>query len=481
MDSTDNHETASLTRWLSLGHGKEYAISAALLEDTLVAGIAKLTGAPQPLILDVTGGLLPPGAMAMPRDDPLLPLWTRFAKALSTHHGGDATSIDLHISHSRLSAEVVRILEPVLATAPLDYWMLSHNRLGPEGLWFVVRVLEANPLVRYLVFANNPVQSTDDLLSLVRAATEHPTLKYFNVEACGIGPTLMSVPCIVPHLFQLHTVNLASNKIGSTGAAGAAIVSACLVANPAIKILVLNDNLFDDEDATLFAMSLKINKNLLEFDLCRNAFTRAGIDTLLRATFDDTSLNAIRDSNHTCRLKLSANGNAALRPGDEDVLAINDHMFRVDAFPEEFRTRCARWARDDLDALAAHMLAYGRARVKTRRAFWRDRGADGHLAYLAGLPQELVPAALAVFQDCGRYAGTGECDLATVFVVVRASPSALSFHGAGVREVCVRVCQETGSTIVTPQRKRMLLPKACPWKCFGTTLESLQRRGVLMF
>ena len=298
-------------------------------------------------------------------------------------------------------------------------------------------------------------------------ATEHPTLEYFNVEACGIGPTLVSVPCIVPRLFQLHTVNLASNEIGSTGAAGAAIISACLVANPAIKILVLNDNLFDDEDATLFTMSLKINKNLLELDLCGNAFTRAGVDILLRATFDDTSLNAIREFNHTCRLKLSADGDAALCPGDEDVLAINDRTFRVEAFPEELRTRRARQARDDRDALAVHMLAHGRARVKTRLTFWRDRGADGRLPYLAGLPRELMPAALAVFQDCGRYVGTGERDLATTFAVVQSSPGALSFHGAGVRErsagargVRASACQETGSTVVTPRRKRTLLPRA---------------------
>ena len=82
MDALRHNEMVALMRWLSLGRGEDYAISAAVLEDSLVAGAAtlqKLTD--QPLVIDITGGALLPETLTTYRDDPLLPLWTRFAKA----------------------------------------------------------------------------------------------------------------------------------------------------------------------------------------------------------------------------------------------------------------------------------------------------------------------------------------------------------------------------------------------------------------
>ena len=75
----------------------------------------------------------------------------------------------------------MRVLEPALTAAPVDYLMLSHNRLGAEGIQFGVRVLRSNPAMRYLVLANNLIHDRGDLLSLVRAAREHPTLENLNL------------------------------------------------------------------------------------------------------------------------------------------------------------------------------------------------------------------------------------------------------------------------------------------------------------
>ena len=87
----------------------------------------------------------------------------------------------------------MRVLEPALTAAPVDYLMLSHNRLGAEGIQFGVRVLRSNPAMRYLVLANNQIHDRGDLLSLVCVAREHATLDNLNLEGCGIGSKLMDL------------------------------------------------------------------------------------------------------------------------------------------------------------------------------------------------------------------------------------------------------------------------------------------------
>ena len=76
---------------------------------------------------------------------------------------------------------------------------------------------------------------------------------------------------------------------------------------------------------------------MLQLDLHDNNFTRVGLVTLVKATFDNESLDALRASNHTCRLRLAAAGRTVPRR-NENVLAINGRTaFPADAFLEEFK------------------------------------------------------------------------------------------------------------------------------------------------
>ena len=434
MDPHESDEVASLMHWVSLGHGEEYAISTSVLQDSLVTGIAELKRMnTSSTIIDITGGALLPEGLALHHDDPLLPLWKSFAEALFQTKANDVRPIDLHFTHTYLTKEVMSILEPVLKAAPLDYLMFTDNRLGQEGIKFVVRILTSNPLVRYLVLSQNKIQDRDDLLSLVYATKEHPTLEYFNLEGCGVGSNLTLMPNIVPDLLNLHNVNLARNSIGSRAAS---IISACLATNPVIKILVLDSNLFGDDDANKFASSLKSNKNLRQFDLCGNNFTHAGIRSLLKSTFDDRSLNAINDSNHTCRLKLFADGNIAPSCFYEKILSMNAKTFEMNVFSEEFMMRCVKAARDDLNILAEMMLIQGRKGVKFLHALWSGNNTGRcNMQYLNCVALELMPEVLAIFQDYGKRSGTERQNLDTLFELVCSSPGVMSFHGAHSRKL----------------------------------------------
>lgn len=66
----------------------------------------------------------------------------------------------------------------------------------------------------------------------------------------------------------------------------------------------LEDNQFSDKDAVLFASALKLNTTLARLDLQKNSITDKGRRILCRAVFDDSSLNTLSDSNHTCLVNL---------------------------------------------------------------------------------------------------------------------------------------------------------------------------------
>jgi len=81
-------------------------------------------------------------------------------------------------------------------------------------------------------------------------------------------------------------------------------ISQHLANNPSINFLYLNGNLFNNDDAVLFAQSLQSNTNLIQLDISNNNFTNEGIKTLYRCVYNDESLNLIHDANTTCEMVL---------------------------------------------------------------------------------------------------------------------------------------------------------------------------------
>jgi len=66
--------------------------------------------------------------------------------------------------------------------------------------------------------------------------------------------------------------------------------------------LDLSGNNFNDGDALLIAAALRTNDRLKSLDLEGNDLTEEGVNALEGAIRDETSLNALSDSNHSCRI-----------------------------------------------------------------------------------------------------------------------------------------------------------------------------------
>ena len=72
--------------------------------------------------------------------------------------------------------------------------------------------------------------------------------------------------------------------------------------HPNLDLLRLEDNQLNDKDAIHLAGALRYNRTLNMLSLEGNKFTRLGEDTLKNVIYDDSSLNAVADSNHVCTL-----------------------------------------------------------------------------------------------------------------------------------------------------------------------------------
>jgi hypothetical protein len=63
-------------------------------------------------------------------------------------------------------------------------------------------------------------------------------------------------------------------------------------------------NRFNDDDAVLLSQAIKTNTHLNYLYLFSNNFTSVSVKSLFSYVFDNTSLNAISESNHVCAIEV---------------------------------------------------------------------------------------------------------------------------------------------------------------------------------
>ena len=293
--------------------------------------------------------------------------------------------------------------------------------LDSGGIKLLTSVVEENTHLCNLSLRKNEIIELADTLSLVEAVGNHPGIHICSLDECGIGDQLPTSPEIVHTLFRLEAVGLGGNEINSKGAQ---IICEYLAINPSINFLDLDDNLFNDDDALLFATSLNSNTNLVDLSLRGNNFTSVGINTLYRSVFDDESLSTVSDSNHTCELKLFDDGEPILDEIDGEVLLMNDKHFEPDELPESAREIFMMNADTDKGKAVTSLQVQGRKKMKMLHALVGGVTNEGNvnMKYLNDMPIELLPEVLTIFQDASKYSGTKERNVDMLFQLVRSRP-----------------------------------------------------------
>ncbi|KAL9186473.1 hypothetical protein ACHAXT_005711 [Thalassiosira profunda] len=255
-------------------------------------------------------------------DDVFLPHWNELASALKVYHclvGESDVLLALAISSMQLSKEALDVLGEGLSQFRsigelIFYRNTNFAQVGNAAfqerpsdiLSFALDVAKFSPRLTTITFAQNEIQNNAHLESLCDVVRDHPSLQQVRIPGCcgeGIDGLRILQRLIAAGGNKLREIVFSVNNV-STG--GNTFLSDFLANNPPLKRLELGCNKLDENDARLIAASLKSNTNLSYLGLNGNkgASKGGGREALMRAIFDDTSLNTVIDCNHTCQISL---------------------------------------------------------------------------------------------------------------------------------------------------------------------------------
>ena len=156
------------------------------------------------------------------------------------------------------------------------------------------------------------INSIDDINKLCKIVKEHPSIESVGLNGCkgdNIDGYEMLQKIMNAGKNKLETITLSNNHIRTEGGT---FISDFLAKNPILESLYLDENKLNDQDALVIAKALKQNTNLRFLRLTGNNFTKTGWVALRKAEFDDSSLNAASDSNHTCSIIYPPDGSDSI-------------------------------------------------------------------------------------------------------------------------------------------------------------------------
>jgi hypothetical protein len=184
-------------------------------------------------------------------------------------------------------------------TSTLKFITFDQSNLCGEGLLSLITLMEQCPVLHTLKLSHFPIDDINVATCLSRSLKSRTRIIYLHLPYCNLGnsPEILSV--ILQS--EVRDIFLSNNNIDSLGVAK---VAEYIESNSPTEHLYLGYNNLNDEDALVISRVLKRNTNLTELHLEQNNFTSVGVKALFSSVFDNASLNAISQSNHTCRMRV---------------------------------------------------------------------------------------------------------------------------------------------------------------------------------
>ncbi len=234
-------------------------------------------------------------------DDRLIPHWKEFINALQLNF---QELDDFRLGRMQLSSSIIEILTPALKGRPFKVFDLSFiDFVDFDGLQFATEIIESNPKLREFRMAEPEMDSldTDGLENLIQSIVSHPRIDSIAIEYCfrGGANAYDGLCTLIASGKAFSFINFHSNNIRTGGSSN---IPNFLAQNPQLERLWLSKNHLNDDDAFLIALALKHNSNLDQLDLHGNDFTDLGWTALQKAVCDNSSLNSVFDSNHSCTI-----------------------------------------------------------------------------------------------------------------------------------------------------------------------------------
>eukprot|EP00985_Skeletonema_marinoi_P025984 scaffold19645_cov73-Skeletonema_marinoi.AAC.1 len=244
----------------------------------------------------------------------LLPHWKEFAAALkhftpAINLLSDEYESYFHFDNVQLNYDTMLWIKEALigkAFQKLSFISNDNGEDDPAGMSVdaIVDIVESNKHLRELEIRRNRIFRVhiERLCSAVRthALVE---LDLSNCFEPGIGDAMLTCLLTIDDL-KLENLYMCLNNITS---GVSTVLADFLATNPRMKHLNLEHNNLNDSDAALIANALRSNSTLRSLNLYRNGFTDVGAESMRLVLCDDSSLNTVADSNHTCAVDLGSN------------------------------------------------------------------------------------------------------------------------------------------------------------------------------
>jgi hypothetical protein len=230
-------------------------------------------------------------------------------------------------------AALVAILQNGRATISSRDVKLINANLCEEGIVWLSKLVDISLELRYLDLHHNRIHNMESAHCLSSSLKAHACIMQLHLNHCDLG----SNPEILSVILQsdVSCTDLRHNNIDSLGAVK---IAEYLEGDQPMRSINLAHNRLNDNDAILISQALKKNTNLHSIDMHSNNFTCIGVKALLTCVFNNSSLNAISESNHTLkqlvvfdyinqpihRLEYSIDGMIGLDRKAKIVLALQD-------------------------------------------------------------------------------------------------------------------------------------------------------------
>ena len=174
----------------------------------------------------------------------------------------------------------------------------------------IVDIVNSNKHLRKLDLENNIIYGRH-IEGICSSVHNHPSLVHLDLCNCfedgdGLGDEMLT-SLLTSGTLKLERLVMSCNGITSNGTT---LLSDFLATDPPLKELDLSENrLLTDNDATLIANALRSNTTLRHLDLAHGSISGVGGESFRLVLHDDSTLNSVSDSNHSCKICLDGINN----------------------------------------------------------------------------------------------------------------------------------------------------------------------------
>ena len=245
-------------------------------------------------------------------DDTLLPHWVEFCDSLLDWQFAPFRDpirtypFRVFIGNVELPANVLDLLYDCLRVGDFGHveeLTLRRNEFqGSDGINFAIKIMQSHQEMAKFCYERNPAYSGQDCQLLVDAIVCHPNISTSHLQSlCAGGRN--GHDQLVDLLRKKAMKSVDFSDCGVKTDDGRSALFDIIKLHPNLDFLYLDDNKLNDKDAIRLADALRHNRTLSFLSLMKNEVTQLGGDTLKKVIYDDSSLNALADSNHVCTIK----------------------------------------------------------------------------------------------------------------------------------------------------------------------------------